>query len=232
MLAMLARTFRQLDDPTIRRVIWFGVAMAALVLAATWFGLAHLLDGRVATGIAWLDGPLNQLVQLLGATAVAIMAWLFYPGLAGAFVGIFLEDVAAAVERRHYPDLPPARAQSIGEMIVVGLRFAAVTVALNLLVLPIYLLVPALNLAVFLLLNGWLLGRGFYEVVALRRLAPEPAAAVRRTGRMKLLLPGIVIALGMTVPVLNLLAPVLATILMVHVFHSLPGRQKTWVSER
>lgn len=225
MLAHIAKSFGQLDDPAIRRVIWFGVGMAAVVFVLTWLGLSYLLDGQVSTGYAWLDGPANWLIQVLGAAAVLIMVWLFYPGLVAAFAGIFLESVADAVERRHYAALPPARDPSILEGVAIGLRFAVTTIALNLLALPFYLALPALNLVLYLVLNGWLLGRNFYEIVALRRLPPEQAASVRRMERWRLLNAGVVIALAMAVPVLNLLAPILATILMVHVFHGLKSVQ-------
>lgn len=223
MIATIRKTLGQLDDPTIRRVLAFAALMAALVLTAVWYGLSWLLSGTVATGIAWLDSVLNGAVQILGAAAVAIMAWLFYPGLVGAFAGIFLEDVAGAVERRHYAGLPEPREVSVWQATVAALRMAGTTVGLTLLALPL-LLVPGLGLVAFLLLNGWLLGRGFFEIVALRRMSAADAARLRRTHRLQLLLPGLVIAGAMAVPVLNLLAPVLATVLMVHLFHRLPNR--------
>jgi len=218
---LIGKTFRQLDDPMIRRVMWFSIAIAALVFALIWLGLSYLLDGQIATGYGWLDGVLNGLAQLLGAAAVLVLAWLLYPGLVGMFAGIFLEDVAAAVERRHYPDLPAARVQSVGEIIVIGLRFALVSVAVNLVALPVYLFVPAVNFLVFVLVNGWLLGRNFYEIVALRRLDPPTAKSVRRAGRLRVMAAGMATALMMAVPILNLIAPILATVLMVHVFQAM-----------
>jgi CysZ protein len=226
MLALIRRTFGQLDDPAIRSIMWFGIGVAAIVFALTWFGLAYLLQGQIATGYAWLDGPANWLIQLLGAAAVLIMVWLLYPALVSAIIGVFLERIAEAVERRHYGDLPPARDSSIAENVVIGLRFALVTIGLNLLFLPLYLALPALNLVLYLALNGWLIARNFYEVVALRRLTPAEAVTVRRAERMRLMSAGVVIALGMMVPIVNLLTPILATILMVHVFHSLRSVQE------
>jgi uncharacterized protein involved in cysteine biosynthesis len=225
MFALVRKTFGQLDDPTIRRVLAFAAVMAALVLAASWYGLSWLLDGRVATGIAWLDTALNWGVQVLGVAAVAVMAWLFYPGLVGAFAGIFLEEVADAVERRHFPDLPAPRVVSIWQATVAALRMAGTTIGLTLLALPL-LLIPGLGVMAFLLLNGWLLGRGFFEIVALRRMNAADAARFRRSHRLKLLVPGLIIAGAMAVPLLNLVAPVLATVLMVHLFHRLPDRPR------
>jgi CysZ protein len=47
------------------------------------------------------------------------------------------------------------------------------SIALNLLALPIYALIPLLNVVLFLGLNGYLFGREYFELIALRRLDPE-----------------------------------------------------------
>jgi|SRR5271169_1996601 hypothetical protein len=44
---------------------------------------------------------------------------------------------------------------------------------------PLYRLVLAINLVLFLALNGYLLGRGYFEVVALGRLDAAAARVVR-----------------------------------------------------
>src|SRR5260370_37273313 len=59
------------------------------------------------------------------------------------------------------------------------LRLMGLTLLLNLLALPLYLIFPGINLFLFLVLNGYLLGRGYFEVIALRRLDAAAAKAVR-----------------------------------------------------
>jgi uncharacterized protein involved in cysteine biosynthesis len=111
--------------------------------------------------------------------------------------------------------LPPARSAGFGESAIAAVKLGLVTLALSLLVLPLYL-VPGVNLAVFLLLNGYLLGREYFELVAGRRLAPAETRAARRAGRGSVFAAGVVIAGLFAVPGLNLAAPVLATAFMVH----------------
>jgi CysZ protein len=43
--------------------------------------------------------------------------------VASAFISMFLETIAAAVERKHYPNLPPARSIGIVEGLVDALKF-------------------------------------------------------------------------------------------------------------
>ncbi|MBT5415490.1 MAG: hypothetical protein HOK81_12910, partial [Rhodospirillaceae bacterium] len=139
------------------------------------------------------------------------------PAVVGLASSFFLESVADAVEDRHYPALPPAREQPIAEAIVLALRFTGLVLVLNLLALPLYF-IPPLNLFVFYALNGYLLSKEYYELVALRRLDRASARTVWRRGRGRFFVAGLLIAGLASVPVAGLLTPVVATAFMVHVF--------------
>ena len=90
--------------------------------------------------------------------------------VAAAVVGFFLDDVAEAVEARHYPALPPARPLGLGR---AGRRRAALLRAggrrRTWWRWSIYFAVPPLAPFVFWLVNGFLLGREYFQLVALRR---------------------------------------------------------------
>ena len=90
-------------------------------------------------------------------------------------------------------------------------------IVLNLLALPLYLL-PGPNILIYLALNGYLLGREYFETVAQRRLGGRAVAQARRRVRLRLWVAGVLIALMLAVPLLNLIAPVLATAFMTHLF--------------
>ncbi len=96
------------------------------------------------------------------------------------------------------------------------------TIVLNLLALPLYLMVPGINLVLFLALNGYLFGRGYFEVVALRRLDAATAKTLRHRFAGRIFLGGLAIAGLFALPLVNLVAPVIATAFMVHVFEALP----------
>jgi len=142
--------------------------------------------------------------------------------------------VVSAVEARHYPNEPAARPQPISEVLATTVKFALMVIALNVLFLPVYLIlffVPPLNLVLYYVLNGYLVSREFYELVALRRLEPRPARRLRRAHRGRILLAGIVVVFIMTIPIVNFITPVLATAFMVHVFQNLPRRREFMPSE-
>ena len=218
MIAALCRAVYALTLPPMRRVVAMSLGLAVLTFATLWVAVAGLVYN--AAFFEWR--VLNWLVDLTGGLAVLVLSWLLFPAVVTAIMGFFLERIAAAVEALDYPGRGPPRRQRIGETIAPTLRLTGLTLLLNLLALPIYLLVPGINLVLFLTLNGYLLGREYFEVVALRRLDAAAAKAARNRFGLRVFLGGVMIAALFSLPLVNLVAPVIATAFMVHVFEALP----------
>jgi len=218
MVSAFLRALAALGMPPLRRVVAISLALAVVSFAVLWVGVAYGLHSGVSLGWA----PLDWLAELLGAAAVLALSWLLFPAVVTLFMSLFLARVAAAVEAVDYPNRGPARPQPIWEVLRVTLRLMLLTIALNLLALPLYLLAPGLNVFVFLALNGYLFGREYFEVVALRRLDATATRFARRRFGGRIFIGGVVIAGLFAVPLVNLVAPVVATAFMVHLFEALP----------
>ncbi len=216
MFEALILGLRQLAEPSARRLVLRSVLVATGTFALLLVAVTMVLERLDATGLAWLD----TLLTIVGSAAALVLAWLLFPVVVAAAVSWFAEDVAAAVERRYYPDLPPPVGMGAGESFWATLRFTAIALLLNLLALPLYLL-PGPNILIYLALNGYLLGREYFEQVAGRRLPGSTVRALRQRARARLWLAGVVIAALLTVPILNLVAPVVAIAFMVHLFEGL-----------
>ena len=218
MLSALFKSFAQASDPAFRRVIVKG-AVAAVILfvvlvgAAAW-GLEHL----ALTDIGWL----NSVIATLGGVGAVIVAGLLFPGAMVAVQGVFLDDAAEAVEKRHYPG-DVGTAPPFARALWGSLRLAGITVALNLLVLPFYL-IPGINLAVFYGLNGYLLGREYFEMIAFRHMTAEAARTLRRRHRGAMFVAGAAITFLFTIPVANWFMPAFAAAFMVHVVEAAQRR--------
>ncbi len=159
------RAARQLSDPWFRRILLKGIAAAIAIFVVLWMAIAVAL---VQTSfVPW--APVEIVLDVLGGAAAVVIALLLFPASVGIAIGVLLEDVTGAVEARYYPGLGPPRSPSLVENLIVALRFSGVLIVLNLIVLPLYL-IPGLNLALYTVLNGYLLGREYFELVALRRL--------------------------------------------------------------
>ena len=180
MFQAIVKAFGQLSDPATRKILWKCVfataALFAVLIAGMEWALAHssLFDWRA----------LDWAADILGGIGAFVLALLLFPAVLLLILGFFLEDVAGLVEARHYPGLPPPREQGLWEIVVSSLRFALVAIGLNLLALPfiaVLTFVPPLNLLLFYALNGYLLGREYFELVALRRLTPRETEAFRHS---------------------------------------------------
>jgi len=211
MLSAFLRATGQLGDPRIVLLLGRAVLLALAVFALLWAGVAWTLAHVAFSSWPWLD----RILDLLGGLATLALTWLLFPVVASATIGLFLGAAATAVELRHYPDLPPARGPGFVAGLVSTLRFLAVLLLLNLLLLPCLLLPPVFP-CVYYAVNGYLLGREYFELVALRRLPPAAARALRRRHRAGVFAAGLLTAVLLTVPLVNVIVPLLATMAMVH----------------
>ena len=217
MIFALLRAFADLSAPRVRRLALLGFMVALASFVALWIGVAILL-GR-STLFAW--GPLDWLTDILGGLAVLVLSWILFPAVVTIAMGFLVDRIAGAVEALHYPGRPRPRAASIAETLGTTIRLMAVTLLLNVLALPVYILMPGINVFVFLALNGYLFGREYFEVVALRRLDPIAARSARRRVAGRVFLGGVVIAGLFAIPLVNLVAAVVATAFMVHFVESM-----------
>jgi CysZ protein len=214
MLKDLVRAFRELRDPRVRSVLWLAIGSSIAVLTALILGADLLLERATATGHAWLD----RIVEILGVLGTLVIAWLLFPSIVVAVSGLFLERVVETTEDRYQTGLAPPREVPFARSLLMALSLLGSSLLLNLLALPFYL-VPLLNLPLWLALNGYLVGREYFELVALRRLDPETASSLRRRHRLAFWRAGTAIACLLVVPVLNLVAPVVGAAFMTLRFH-------------
>jgi uncharacterized protein involved in cysteine biosynthesis len=199
--------------PEQRRAIVTSLCLALALLIALWIGATLLVSSIHLAGIPWLDTA----IAIAGGLAALMLTWVLFPAMTMLILGFFLDRVVAAVERRHYPALPPARHIGIGEALASALRILALALVVNLVLLPVYFL-PPINLFIYYGLNGYVVGREYFELVALRRLDGAAARAMWRWHRGRLVLAGVVIVFLLSLPLFNLVAPVVAAAFMLHVF--------------
>jgi CysZ protein len=93
--------------------------------------------------------------------------------------------------------------------------------------LPLDIGLPGLGEILSLIANGWLLGREYFELTALRHLTVAEADSLRKSHGWQVWSGGILIALFSEVPLLDLVAPLFGTALMVHLFHRMVREQKS-----
>jgi uncharacterized protein involved in cysteine biosynthesis len=231
MIGHFSKAVAQFSDPVFWKVLWKALAITIIIFAALVWVSWEVIDALVEIRTGWLsegaDGWLTAVVDWVAQAGVVVIVFMMFPAVGSMFVGVFLDEVADAVEKRHYPADPPGRGLDLMSGLMVGLRFALVVLVLNILVLPFYLLllfVAGAGVFIFYGLNGYLLGREYFELVALRHMDVAAAAATRRANRGRIFVAGVIIAFLLTLPVINLLAPIAGAAFMVHVFKALPRK--------
>ena len=210
MIRAVALALSQLDDPAFRRPLLWGVLGAALSIA--------LLVWGAIEGAAWLAGGtgwLSWLAQAGGGLAVLVLAWWLFLPVAAAIASQLVEPVAAAVERRHYPHLPPPRGASVAAQIAFGVRFGLKLLGLQLVLLPL-LFVPVVGFVLAVIVSAHALGSGMVQQTALLRMDGPQAQQAWRSLRWSGWGLGLVLAAMALVPLLNLLVPVVGTAASVH----------------
>jgi CysZ protein len=221
MLSAFALALNQLGDARVLWVLAKSLAITLLLFAllgtASWYGLDALLDSWPA---------LRDYSDLAALLVVIVAGWLLWRILALLVLQLFADEVVLAVEAKHYPAAAAAaRKLGLGEELANGLRGAGRALLFNLLALPVALVLLITGVGaplVFWLVNSVLLGRELQDMVWLRHRfsasAPPPVSKLER-----LLLGGAVTAL-LTIPFVNLLAPLLGAAAATHLIHRKDSR--------
>lgn len=195
-------------------------------------GLAILLLVLFGAGLEWLLARLidftNPTVDLAATilTSLGVFAGLVFlvPAISSLMAGVFLDEIAGEVERTHYPDDPPGEPLPLVRSLWLSVRFFVVVVLVNLCVLLV-IFVPVVNIAAYLLGNGYLLGREYFSFAAMRFRSEADAAALRKRHGATVFLGGVLVALFAAIPFVNLATPLVATAFMVHMHKRLSRRE-------
>lgn len=215
----------QIGDRRFRKVLLLGIGLTLLLLAVItlivvtavgWF-VPDTVTLPWIGEIGWVDNALSwAVIPLMLLLSVVLMV-----PVASAFTSIFLDEVADAVEEVHYPQLSQAPRASFADGLRDSIAFLGVLIGANLLAVVAYLIVPPAAPFIFLLMNGYLLGREYFQLVAMRRLGRDGAKLARSRHSARIWMAGTLMALPLTVPVVNLLIPILGAATFIHLFHRL-----------
>nr|CAD6407542.1 cysteine biosynthesis protein CysZ [Rhizobium sp. Q54] len=216
--------------PETRSVFWKVLGLTILVLVGLWLALRQTFVTVVWPWFAvympdvpdWA-GWLTFIATIFAGIGLALALALLIAPITALIAGLFLDDVAEVVEKRDYPSDTPGHAMPLGQAIISSLQFLGVVILGNIVAL-LLLLVPGINLVAFFLVNGYLLGREFFEFAAMRFRSPPEARAFRSKHRGTVFLAGLLIAGFLAIPIVNLLTPLFAAGLMVHLHKKISRR--------
>lgn len=210
----LGAALRNLIDGHLTGTLLRALALTLLLFAGLLAAGEWALGVLPMLGAPWVNRALEWLLPLL-----TLMALVLAGGpVAALFAGLFLDGLAGRIEARDYPGDPPATGLPFRAGLAAGLKLAGAVLCADLVLLPFGLVLPGIAQLATLLVNGWLLGREYFELVALRHVGVGDARALRRRFAAPVTLAGLLLALAAMIPLINLVAPLFGTALMVHLF--------------
>lgn len=212
---MVGAAFKALADllsPELRAILFRAIGLTVLLFAATLIIVEVLVNYLVTFSWPWADW-----VLAIGSGVILVIAYVFLMSpVTAAFAGLFLDDVAARIERKYYPHHPPGVPLPVWRALLAGLRFAILVLALNLAILPMILF--GVGAIVLVAVNAYLLSREYFEMIAMRHMAIEDARQLRKRNAPAVFVSGLVPAVLSLIPLFNLAVPLFATAYFVHIF--------------
>ena len=224
-LSDFLKSIAQFDDPKFRRVLWRGMGLTiALLIAACLlvnFGINQLLSSAWAANLIGDQSWLGSLINIGGVLfTIALSIWLMVP-VTSAIIALFLDEVAQAVEARHYPHLPKQTATKLQDQILVGIRFLGILLLANVGALILSMILPLLAPFVFWATNGYLMGREYFQMAAMRRMPRAQAQELFQRHQGSIWIAGILMAIPMSIPLVGLFIPILGAATFTHQFERL-----------
>ncbi|WP_170404773.1 EI24 domain-containing protein [Ruegeria arenilitoris] len=215
----------QLGDARFRSVLLRGVGLTILLLVvacalAIW-GINALAGQEISLPFVGDVPWLNDVLNYSGIFLVLILPVFLMVPVASAITSMFLDEVAQAVEDRHYPNLPPVPSVPIWDAVLDSLGFLGVLIVANVLALVLYALFTPLAPFIFWGMNGFLLGREYFTLAAMRRIGRDGARALRARHAGTIWVAGTLMAIPLSVPLVNLFIPIIGAATFTHIFHGL-----------
>ncbi|MBC6408200.1 MAG: EI24 domain-containing protein [Rhodobacteraceae bacterium] len=224
-----SKALGQIGDPRFRSVIFWGVGLTISLLIGFAIGFVQLATWLVGDSVTLpLIGEVTWLNTVAGWSSglvtIVLSGFLMMP-VASAMISLFLETVAGAVEDKHYPHLPKAEPIPFVDGSIDAIGFLGVSIVANLAAFALYLLFTPLAPFIFWGLNGFLLGREYFTLAAMRRKGRDRARALRKKHAGTIWAAGTLMAIPLSVPLVNLLIPILGAATFTHIYHALEKRQ-------
>jgi len=213
MFSSTARAIKDILSPALRGVLWKALGLTVLLFVVLLVALELSVSWMVKLPWPWLS-ILLEILTGLGLFAGFI--FLLSP-VTAMFAGLFLDEVADAVEAAHYPEEPKGTPLAVMPALITGIEFALLSLVVNLALLPAFFF--GIGAMAMWLGNAYLLGREFFDLVATRHMPHEEARRLRADNAGSVFMAGLIPAALTLVPFANFFAPLFATAYFTHFYH-------------
>lgn len=214
MLTSAFRAFGDLFSSEFRSVLFKALGLTLALFIAVLVIAEVLIASFTHFSWPWAD----RLVEVGTGLALLVAFFFLMSPVTAAFAGLFLDQIAEKVEERHYPWDPRGSPLPAGRAILMAIQFFIVVLLVNLAVLPMVFF----GFGVFVLIaaNAYLIGREYFEMVAMRHMPVEEAKMLRKENSPTIFIAALLPAFMSLVPFVNLAVPLFSTAYFTHLFKS------------
>lgn len=222
-LTDFAKAVAQLPEPKFRKILMTGIGLSVGLLAVLYVVIVVGLRAILPSLDFVLNGDvIERSMQFVGIGSfilIIVLSFFLMVPVASLITSFFLDDVAAAVEEKHYPLLPPVQGVGFWQGVTDTVNFFGIMVLCNVVALILSLLLPFFGPFIFFATNGYLLGREYFQLVASRRIGRQSAQDMFARHRTRIWIAGCLMTVPLFLPLVNLLIPVLGAATFTHFFH-------------
>jgi CysZ protein len=217
----------QLFTRPLRAVLMKAIGLALLLIIIIGIVLNRIFSALAASGATWAEqtsgvaphaawATLAWILSIMASLGIITGALFLMPTIT-AFIGsFFVDEVAEAVEHESYPAEPPGQALPLLRALIEGVNFTLLALIIYLCALP-FIFFAGLGVIILFVANSYLLGRQYFEFAAMRFRSPHEAKAMRKANAPYIFLTGMIIAVFVSIPLVNLATPIFAMAYMVHI---------------
>ena len=235
MIDAAIKAFAQMFTPALRGVLVKAVGLALLLIVFISILLQRLFVYYADTGATWAEQTagvaphaawtaLAWLLSILATFGIVTGAVFLMPAVSALVGSFFVDDVAEAVEREHYPADPVGTALPLMPAMIEGIKIALLSLAVYVVALP-FVLFAGFGFVILFVATAYLLSREYFELAAMRFRPANEVTAMRKANAGYIFMAGLVIAAFVSIPILNFATPVFAMAFMVHIHKKLAGKR-------
>jgi CysZ protein len=209
------------DRDFIGMVLWsllLTAVLFVLLFAGVEYGLAHLPP----LGSIWV----NRFLELTAPLVLVLAVFFLGAPVAAIVASLYLDRIAARVDAHFYPNDPRAPGTPLATSLNEAFRLIGLSLLINVALLPVDVGVPGISEIATIIVNGWLLGREFFELASLRHLSRQQSDAMRRKYGGTIFVAGLLISILTVIPFVDLIAPFFGSALMAHLFKRLSHEER------
>ncbi|WP_034987414.1 sulfate transporter family protein [Bartonella florencae] len=205
-------------------ILWLCVRQ--FFISYFWPWVAHFLP-VLPSWTGWLGLGMLIIFNL----GLALLMAFFIAPITAMIGGFFIDSAAEIIEKEDYPNEPVGHALSFGRSLILSFKFVLLSLLGNGIALILFF-IPSINLIAFYVINGFLLGREYFVFAAYRFRPEQEAHAFLRTHYITVFGAGLLIALFVSIPIVNLATPLFAAAFMTYLHKMLSQKPPHVLGEK